>query len=1485
MISKRRKKLICLILVIISFSIKSYASNELENIIVDRNENIENGYIKDNLTINEDVSSVTELDSKQLYSTTPTLETIKTFYYKQLTNEVSKNMYDGMKKDTAGDKEKIYISFNSPITYKLLSGENKDDAYLKKVYPCLSDALSAFIHDNPMIYWYRDTTTYSDYTLNKDTNTITFKGIHIQSDIKERTDNENFKNQVNSAVNSIKGDSIYEIAKKCNDFVCNHITYQKDESTKIDQTAYGALVKKKSVCEGYSHLFKILCDKKGVICLNITGRTGTAPDSGYHAWNYVYHTVEKKWYGVDPTWNDSGSNMFLVGADTKDTGDTLTFGQMHIPGLKYHNSQTLPEVPQLTSSAYKKFKVNLSYNTTSSTTKPVTVTIKSGRKLKALDGWSAPDEYTLTKQYTKNTTEKVTVTNRRGERATVEIKIDNISIDIPTFKVQYSETKPTNKNVTVKIVCDKTMKALTGWNLSEDKKILSKTYTGNKSEKVNVTATNGYTKEIQVNVSNIDKELPKISVEYSTKSITNQNVKVTIKANEQMQELEGWKLSVDKKSLEKTYMDNIKEEIIVKDLAGNQQKASIEINNIDKETSRFTVKYSHTTLTNQDIVVEISSSKEIKPLEGWNLSEDKMKLTKIYTENKTEKVQVESVNGNIEIIEIVVNKIDKEKPELKMEYSNTNITNEAVKVTIKSNEEIQTLDGWTLLEDKKSLEKNYIDNMKEEIIVKDLAGNEQKVIVEIKNIDKAPSKITVKYSHKNLTNENIVVDILSNKEMREIEGWELSEDKMKLTKIYEENQQEKVEIEFINGDRETVEILIDKIDKEKPELKVEYSNTNVTNEAVKVTIKANEELQQVGGWRLSEDRRSLEREYIENVKEKILVKDLAGNIQEANIEINNIDTETLKYIVKYSHTTLTNEDIVVEIISNKEMKELEGWELSEDRKKLTKIYTENIKEEVQIEDINGTVKIVEIVIDKIDKEKPELEVEYSNKDITSESVKVIIKSNEELQGTEGWNLSEDRRKLEKDFMNNIKEDVIVKDLAGNEQKVNIEINNIDKENARFTVRYSHTSLTNEDILVEIISNKEMKPIDGWELSEDRMKLTKVFTENQQEKVEVETINGKSEIIEIVVAKIDKEKPDLEVKYSNTNITSEAVKVTIKANEELQEVEGWKLSEDKRSLEKEYIDNVEEEIIIKDLAGNEQKVRIEINNIDKEISKFVVKYSHTTLTNEDIVVEIISNKEMKPIEGWILSKDRKKLTKIYTENQQEKIEVEAMNGDTEVIEIVIDKIDKEGPNLEIEYSDTEITSESVKVMIKSNEELKEIEGWILSKDKKILTKIFDENTEEIIEIQDISGNAEIVEIKIENIDKEKATYEIFYEKDEINGVVLVTIRSDKEIKPVEGWELLEDKKSIKKVYSENTEETISLEAINGIKEKLEIQVNSIKIQQGGNDTEKVNGSQTDETVSDKILPKAGFKSCLIIGGFIVLMGVVFYRKYSSYKDVK
>lgn len=69
------------------------------------------------------------------------------------------------------------------------------------------------------------------------------------------------------------------------------------------QSAYGALIRKKCVCQGFAEAFKRLMDYCGISCYVIYGRTSGS--SALHAWNLVSLGMGSSFYHIDVTWDSA----------------------------------------------------------------------------------------------------------------------------------------------------------------------------------------------------------------------------------------------------------------------------------------------------------------------------------------------------------------------------------------------------------------------------------------------------------------------------------------------------------------------------------------------------------------------------------------------------------------------------------------------------------------------------------------------------------------------------------------------------------------------------------------------------------------------------------------------------------------------------------------------------------------------------------------------------------------------------------------------------------------------------------------------------------------------------------------------------------------------------------------------------------------------------------------------------------------------------
>lgn len=622
------------------------------------------------------------------------------------------------------------------------------------------------------------------------------------------------------------------------------------------------------------------------------------------------------------------------------------------------------------------------------------------------------------------------------EKNQYECKIDNVA---PVMIITYSELEKTKQPVDVIIRTLESVAPIECWESTLEGKKMTKNYTQNTEEKISLTDLVGNVAQAEIKIENIDTEVPNILVTYE--KVEGTNVKVTLVSNEELQQLEGWTLSEDKKELVKQYEKQTEDEVVVKDLAGNETTVQISITDFTAQ-----VTYSSIEPTKENVNITITSDRELKELEGWILSENKMSLTKEATENVKWAVNISDKDGNLTTVKIEVNNIDKNPPEIEVNYSTTELTKEEIKVTLTSNEAMQELEGWTLLKDKLTLEKAYKENVQQEIEVKDLLGNAKKVNIVIENYDTTPENIEVSYNTKEPTKENVTATITSKVALQELEGWVLSEDKLTLTKTYEDNVKETVTIHEEGNKEIAVRIEISNIDRITPEIQVEYNNQEITSQDVVATIKSNEPLQTLEGWKLSEDKLSLTKSYDENKTEQVTIIDLAGNEKQVTIAVQNIDkvAPTIQINYKKQLNNPENEaegyETIVTITADEVIREIEGWTLSENGRNLTKSYKENIKEEIEVSDIIGNKVIANIDIGEL-----KLEVKYHNLGTSSiDVVTVSIVANRELKTIEGWELSADKKMLTKSFAENVNKYITVEDITGNVSYIEVLITDIGK---------------------------------------------------------------------------------------------------------------------------------------------------------------------------------------------------------------------------------------------------------------------------------------------------------------------------------------------------------------------------------------------------------------------------------------------------------
>ena len=272
------------------------------------------------------------------------------------------------------------------------------------------------------------------------------------------------------------------------------------------------------------------------------------------------------------------------------------------------------------------------------------------------------------------------------------------------------------------------------------------------------------------------------------------------------------------------------------------------------------------------------------------------------------------------------------------------------------------------------------------------------------------------------------------------------------------------------------------IDRTAPILEIIYSTKDITSNDVEVKIIANEKIQEPNGWKLLDDGKTLVKKYSENQNEKVIVKDLSGNETETNIIVDNIDKEpptaqiidiinTNKGYEKYAnktHKITVRIEIKEKNLGEDEIKKEEVLIMIDEKE--VNNYGINIKEiektkqgviyDIELTNLNfnGLLKIKFIEGSIIDKANLKNEEKVINTEILLDNVAPvgsfkqeisnegaimgIIQLNEEIRNVEGWSLSNDRKKLINQFLENKYYKLVISDYAGNTFDVEFNVNSI-----------------------------------------------------------------------------------------------------------------------------------------------------------------------------------------------------------------------------------------------------------------------------------------------------------------------------------------------------------------------------------------------------------------------------------------------------------
>jgi hypothetical protein len=209
--------------------------------------------------------------------------------------------------------------------------------------------------------------------------------------------------------------------------------------------------------------------------------------------------------------------------------------------------------------------------------------------------------------------------------------------------------------------------------------------------------------------------------------------------------------------------------------------------------------------------------------------------------------------------------------------------------------------------------------------------------------------------------------------------------------------------------------------------------------------------------------------------------------------------------------------------------------------------------------------------------------------------------------------------------------------------------------------------TNNVTTLTITANKQLQEIEGYTLSEDKKILTKVLAENISGEVIINSLDGQELTLVYEAA------PEITISISNmnedgtSNKTNQPVIITLTSNKEIQEIEGWELSEDKKTLSKKIFKVETANLIIYDLLENSTTIKYNATNVDA-IAPEILKIDSSKNADESYLIKVTTT---EPVclndESWTWSGTYARLFK------KNFTSADLINGVEEIL-MLIDKYD-------------------------------------------------------------------------------------------------------------------------------------------------------------------------------------------------------------------
>jgi hypothetical protein len=416
------------------------------------------------------------------------------------------------------------------------------------------------------------------------------------------------------------------------------------------------------------------------------------------------------------------------------------------------------------------------------------------------------------------------------------------------------------------------------------------TFTGNDNFTFIYKDSFGNTGSSVAVVNWIDKTVPTCTVTYNLSANTNQDV---------IASLTNCSETITGTATSHTFTANGSYTFNFTDLVGNSGSTTATVSWINKTAIVPTITYSQTGRTNQDVTATISFNKTgvtvNPPFEGGQGGSGWFHT---FTGNDSFTFTFRDDYGNQGNETALVSRIDKTAPTCSITYTPDTNTNGDVTAALSNCSE--TITGTTPSH-------TFTANGSYTFHFTDLVGNTGSTTATVHWIDKTAIIPTITYNQTGQTNQDVTATISFNKTGITVNPpYEGGQGGSGWFHTFTNNDSFTFTFHDDYGNTGSAIATVTRIDKASPILILSYSPSTATNQPVLVTLTTNEPVTKPVGWSGATTGTTFTKIYTGNTTQPITTYDLVGNQGQTWLQIDWIDTSSIRGTISYSTTSPTN---------------------------------------------------------------------------------------------------------------------------------------------------------------------------------------------------------------------------------------------------------------------------------------------------------------------------------------------------------------------------------------------------------------------------------------------------------------------------------------------------------------------------------------------------------------------------------------------------